>query len=102
MEAPIGEIVLDPFDSPWRPVAHAPAAGTQEPETAPETDTAPTAGAADDRVSLLKAQEIAWLREALTAANFNQRRAAELLSLTYHQLRGYIKKYQLLDRDTDD
>jgi psp operon transcriptional activator len=29
-------------------------------------------------------------------ARFNQRRAAELLSLTYHQLRGYLKKYNLL------
>jgi psp operon transcriptional activator len=29
----------------------------------------------------------------------NQRKAAGLLSLTYHQLRGYLKKYELLKND---
>ena len=34
-------------------------------------------------------------------AKHNQRKAAELLELTYHQLRGYLKKYQLLKSETD-
>ena len=40
--------------------------------------------------------EIDLLSRALEDARFNQRRAAELLGLTYHQLRGYLKKYNLL------
>jgi psp operon transcriptional activator len=32
----------------------------------------------------------------LTQARHNQRRAAELLGLTYDQLRGYLRKYNLL------
>ncbi|MEM1436129.1 MAG: phage shock protein operon transcriptional activator, partial [Pseudomonadota bacterium] len=136
VEEPIGEIVLDPFASPYRPAARAPAApAPQQTEghpaeaqpadphgtvTANDSATAngssgSTTGASPSSVpepapvslpmdlkEAVKTQEIAWLSEALAAANYNQRRAAELLSLTYHQLRGYIKKYQLLDRDSDD
>jgi len=29
-------------------------------------------------------------------AKHNQRQAADLLGLTYHQLRGYLKKYDLV------
>ena len=32
-------------------------------------------------------------------AKHNQRKAAELLEVTYHQLRGYLKKYDLLSKD---
>lgn len=40
--------------------------------------------------------EIAILREALARCQFNQRRTAEFLNLSYHQLRGYLRKYDLL------
>ncbi len=42
--------------------------------------------------------EIEWINLALEKAQFNQKKCAELLGLTYHQLRGYLKKYQLLDQ----
>ena len=42
--------------------------------------------------------EIRLLREALALAQFNQRRAAKLLDLTYDQLRGYLRKYELLGK----
>ena len=42
--------------------------------------------------------EIRLLREALAQARFNQRRAARLLDLTYDQLRGYLRKYELLGK----
>lgn len=38
-------------------------------------------------------QENALLEKALTQARFNQRRAAELLGVTYHQLRAMLKKH---------
>ena len=40
--------------------------------------------------------EINLLNQGMEKARFNQRQAAELLGLTYHQLRGYLKKYELL------
>ncbi|WP_174847709.1 phage shock protein operon transcriptional activator [Yersinia artesiana] len=36
------------------------------------------------------------LQQALEQARFNQRKAASLLGLTYHQLRGMLKKHQIL------
>ncbi|TQI80660.1 psp operon transcriptional activator [Serratia fonticola] len=41
-------------------------------------------------------QEQALLEMALKQGRFNQRKAAELLGLTYHQLRGMLKKHALL------
>jgi psp operon transcriptional activator len=43
--------------------------------------------------------EIALIERAMGQARHNQRKAAELLGLTYHQLRGYLKKYELLKKD---
>jgi len=40
-------------------------------------------------------QEKGLLQQALQQAKFNQKKAAELLGLTYHQLRALLKKYQL-------
>ncbi|OXD93620.1 hypothetical protein CA163_40070, partial [Vibrio parahaemolyticus] len=36
------------------------------------------------------------LNRALEEAKFNQRQAAELLGLSYHQLRGMVRKYGLV------
>ncbi|HGM5489477.1 TPA: phage shock protein operon transcriptional activator [Serratia fonticola] len=41
-------------------------------------------------------QERTLLEMALKQGRFNQRKAAELLGLTYHQLRGMLKKHALL------
>ena len=38
--------------------------------------------------------ELRRLREALAASRYNQRQAAERLGLTYHQFRGYYRKYR--------
>jgi psp operon transcriptional activator len=45
--------------------------------------------------------EIGMLNAALDQARHNQRKAAELLGLTYHQLRGYLKKYDVLSATRD-
>ncbi|OVZ95050.1 phage shock protein operon transcriptional activator [Yersinia kristensenii] len=41
------------------------------------------------------------LKQALEQARFNQRKAASLLGLTYHQLRGMLKKHAILASDDD-
>lgn len=91
---PLHEVILDPFASPFRP---------QEPATlaAPVSAAPVTAAPAAIQLPLSFKDEIAQreqeiLRYALRAAQYNQRRAAELLGLTYHQLRGILKKYELL------
>ena len=40
--------------------------------------------------------EIDLLKQALEKNQFNQKKAAEFLNLSYHQLRGYLRKYNLL------
>jgi psp operon transcriptional activator len=40
-------------------------------------------------------QEKELLEQSLNEAKFNQKRAAELLGLTYHQLRALLKKHQM-------
>ncbi len=43
-------------------------------------------------------QEIYLITLALKHSHFNQKKCADLLGMTYHQLRGYLKKYQLLEQ----
>ena len=85
---PVDEITLDPFDSPFRPRSSA----------VDTTSAAPTntARLPLDLKQTVQDFEIDLLNRALEEGRFNQRRAAELLGLTYHQLRGYLKKYNLL------
>lgn len=105
---PINDIVLDPFDSPFRPGVSATArtAASSALNSAPEA----SGDANDSRVtSVLKADEPVefkqlsqdyekeLLKQALRLSQFNQKKTASYLGLTYHQLRGYLKKYQLLD-----
>jgi psp operon transcriptional activator len=40
-------------------------------------------------------QEKSLLEQSLQQAEFNQKRAAERLGLTYHQLRALLKKHQI-------
>ena len=35
-------------------------------------------------------------------SQYNQRKAAQLLTLSYHQFRGMLRKYQLLDGDDNN
>ncbi|MGA9607105.1 MAG: phage shock protein operon transcriptional activator [Rouxiella badensis] len=46
-----------------------------------------------DSKSWLNTVEANLIEQALRQAKFNQRRAADLLGLTYHQLRGMLKKH---------
>lgn len=106
---PVNDIVIDPFASPWRPSA---APHREQPAKAPPEATEPAASApATESMSSLPdfSQgtidfkevtanfEMDVLQQALQHAQFNQKKTADLLGLTYHQLRGYLKKYQLLE-----
>jgi psp operon transcriptional activator len=90
----ITAINFDPFASPFRLREKTKkTSALQQPEQdrqAPAPVTTP-----DDFKAYMAAVEKRLLRQALAENRYNQRRTAEALSLSYHQLRGYLKKYGL-------
>jgi len=88
-DEPVSEINFDPFESPWRP------GGGQLESAIGPGGAAPTE--AYDFKEHVQNTEIGLLQAALKRCRFNQKKTAEFLGMTYHQLRGYLRKYQLTD-----
>lgn len=93
-DALIGEISLDPFESPFRPRSSVSTAPDTTPKQ-PEPGMEPTSFPIDLRQSV-QDYETALIESAMKACQFNQKKTADALGVTYHQLRGYLKKYDLL------
>lgn len=100
---PLDLIEIDPFESPYRPpselskaVAEAPAAADPPATAHTETPAVNGCNLPVDFKKEVEDYEIRLINQALEEARFNQRKAAELLGLSYHQLRGNLKKYDLL------
>lgn len=107
-DAPVDVISLDPFSSPYRPTLSGEAVPrplAQATEDGEEVQTpaavAPTMPNIDefpiDFRKSVQDYEITLIKRALAASQFNQKKTAEALGVTYHQLRGYLKKYDLLE-----
>jgi psp operon transcriptional activator len=94
----VDQIVFDPFHSPFRPAKPADRGETADGEGSRLAGAAAVALPLDMKESV-QAFEIELLERAMEQARHNQRRAAELLGLSYDQLRGYLKKYDLLKKD---
>ncbi len=88
----VRKLVFDPFASPWRPVAKS-AVPRSAPE--PEPTAAALPGGKIDFRQRVCDYERRLLRETLQRNRFNQRKTAEALQLSYDQLRGYLRKYDL-------
>lgn len=86
----VESLELDPFASPWRPLEPK---RPQRPDTAREQENIAPAPPMD-LPARLRELEITALRQALEAARHNQRAAAELLGLSYHQFRGLYRKHK--------
>ncbi len=86
----IERVVFDPFDSPYTPIPSA-APGEKTATASPPLSP----GIVLDRPfgELVEDYERRLLSTALAQARFNQRKAASLLGLTYHQFRGLYRKY---------
>jgi len=123
---PVHDLIIDPFDSPFRPTqlirtldripvqattaipsakksiqqAEALTSNLTDNENIKET-TIPLAAISTDFPQSLKSlsqnYEIELIKSALAHCQYNQKKTAQALELTYHQLRGYLKKYNLLD-----
>ncbi len=89
----VAELVFDPFESPYRPSAR-PAAADGE-RSAGEPETPADGDGTVDFQRRVREFEIGLINQAMERAQRNQKRAAELLGLSYHQLRGYLRKYEL-------
>lgn len=95
----VGHVVLDPFQSPYstelsvQPSTKPPAA--VDVSTAQFDTGKPAELGFSDRIEALEKQ---LLEEALVQNGHNQKRTAEALGLSYDQLRGMIRKYELTRR----
>lgn len=118
---PVHELVIDPFESPYRPTRRIKTADrvntNVEQQPVSQTNDSSSLSSANTQNEVTQSQpmkvqtlqfplslknlsqtyEIDLLKSALAANQFNQKKTAEALELTYHQLRGYLKKYNLLD-----
>jgi len=87
-EQPITKLALDPFDTPFTIDEPSVAASSPvKPRRAPLLPADLTQRLVDTEVNLLNA--------ALEKSRFNQRLAADLLGLSYHQFRGKLRKFDI-------
>ncbi|ELR67503.1 Psp operon transcriptional activator [Photobacterium marinum] len=87
---PVDHIIIDPFRAPWHDNPAPSEAGEEPSPSSPEIQFP------IDFRQWQQEQEIDVINKAMNEAKFNQRKAAELLGLSYHQLRGLLRKYQLV------
>lgn len=106
----VSKLVFNPFESPYRPsvspvrqvaVADGRSADSEGSSAQRHTTTSPPvsadwSGQPIDFSQHMKDYETDLLKKALEQCQFNQRKTAEFLGLSYHQLRGYLRKYDLL------
>ena len=85
----ITEIEFDPFRSPYgesrTPSLEAPAGDSQPPSIEALIGKPFNEAVKDLKIRLLK--------RALEKTKYNQRKAAQILGLTYHQFRGLYRKF---------
>jgi len=99
----ITDLVFNPFDSPYRPSVRGAAQKSSAPSESNSNAGATTTAVPDlsqqtsfDFKNEVQEFEINLLKQAMEQCQFNQKKAAEFLNLSYHQLRGYLRKYDLL------
>ncbi len=127
---PVHELIIDPFESPFRPTQSIKTSDrvlVQSTITTPspvssiqQSDTSENKLIDDKNIkktsvpltvstnfpqslkSLSQNYEVELIKSALAHCQYNQKKTAQALELTYHQLRGYLKKYNLLDGSVTD
>ncbi|MEQ9506691.1 MAG: phage shock protein operon transcriptional activator [Hyphomonas sp.] len=83
---------LDPFASPWRPAPPVEKESINRPQNTPvDTPDLWTVGGSFEEAVNIYEQRL--IDAALARSGGHQGKAAEALGLTYHQLRGLVKKH---------
>lgn len=88
----IDDIVFDPFMSPYQPQQEVAAVDERK-----EKSDEPKESLLDDGLQFKEAvqqYEVNLLMRSLKKTRYNQKKTAELLGLSYDQLRGLMKKYK--------
>ncbi len=86
----VSRIVFDPFDSPWRSGASA---------DTKKLETSALPHEPYDLKQSIQEEEVRRIKSAMELCRFNQKKTAEFLGMTYHQLRGYLRKYELTEHE---
>ncbi|ANQ26087.1 phage shock protein operon transcriptional activator [Vibrio natriegens] len=90
---PIDQLIFNPFATVWdNALGHS----NEQEEEQDVAEQSTQVHFPLDYKQWQEEQDIRLLNRALEEAKFNQRQAAELLGLSYHQLRGMVRKYGLV------
>ncbi len=94
-DAPIEQIILDPFIPPWQtPQAAEPARIMTDLPVRTQPESEPRANLSlTEQVARMEKQLIA---RALQQHHYQQQNTADALGLSYHQLRAQLKKHNML------
>jgi len=95
--ATITDIEFHPFHSPYENAAFAGSQKTPAPETGPDD---PGIWLGQPMTAAVWQLKVRMLEAALGKAKYNQKKAARILGLTYHQFRGLYRQYQATQSDT--
>ena len=104
--APVGPVtlspdMLDPFNSPWRPakdlsMAPEPVRVAASPTSTVEAKPSPVSTQPEGPIAfnaVIAELEKKLIETALETCRGHQKKAAEHLGLSYHQMRGLLRKY---------
>ncbi|UTW58610.1 phage shock protein operon transcriptional activator [Kordiimonas sp. SCSIO 12603] len=99
-EAPVGDIIFDPFDSPYRPKTKTNRRQQEldTPKAETEISKEPSVALPTDEFCFrtqVNAYETELLKHALTENKYNQRAAAKFTGLSYDQFRHALKKHSI-------
>lgn len=113
--APVNTIIIDPFDSPFRPTSSCnelsnpkclknerltdSSEQNSKKESLIQSDSQATISGPINLKQASREFEVNVIEQALAFCQFNQKKTAAMLGLTYHQLRGYLKKYNILEHN---
>lgn len=103
IDLPVDNILFDPFESPYRPLQKTSTKELKQTDDEQEPavimskqDDLKHEELPDDFKSYIQQHEMGLLHRALNKYRFNQRKTADALGLSYHQMRAYLRKYPSL------
>ena len=95
---PVGEVVIDPFQSPYSDWREPPPVESPQGDPAPAKAPTPVPEKTRDFTGAVASYEQSILRKALAEHQNHQGRTAESLGLSYDQLRGLLRKHDMIPR----